>query len=110
MTGLSVKELNQYRKARAKTNKTLNQCGSIETLYKLVHLHKSDRFNNQNLNLKAANTVVCNYHRNLKKVETFESKYDNLDDNLNHHAPPQDASPPAQDQHSLSLSFTNSCP
>ena len=43
-------------------------------------------------------------------MKTFESKYGNLDDNLNHRAPPQDARPSAQDQRPLSLSFTNGCP
>ena len=86
MTGPSVNELNQYRKARTKINDIINQYGSIENLNKLVLLHKSDRSNNQNLTLKAGSTAARNYQNHRKKVETFESKYGNLDDNLNHRA------------------------
>ena len=41
-------------------------------------------------------------------MEIFESKYGNLDNDLNHLASSQDS--PEQDQPPLSLSFTNGCP
>ena len=84
MIGSSVKELNQYRKARTKINNIINQYENIENLNKLVHLHKSDRSNNQNLTLKAANTAVRNYQNHRKKVKISASKYGNIDDDLNH--------------------------
>ena len=68
-------------------NNIIDQYGSIENLNKLVHLHESDWSDYQNLRLKEASTAARNYRRNQKKVETFEYKYCNLDDDLNHRAP-----------------------
>lgn len=106
MTGPSIKELNQYRKARSKINDIVNKYGIIENLF---HLFNQNRKDKNNL-FKSASSAVRNYQRNQNKVEIFESKFGNLDDDLNHCAPPQDAHPPAQDQLPLSLSFANGCP
>ena len=105
MTGPSVKEFNQYQKAEAKINTIINKYESIEKLKELLVEHTY----NNNYSLKTARNAIrkYNYH---KKSGTFESKYGNLDNNLNHHSPPQDARSSEQDQLPLSLPFTNVCP
>ena len=76
MTGPSVKELNQYRKAQAKIINIINKYESIEKLKQLVVEHT---YNNNN-SLKAASAAIRNYNNHRKKVDTFESKYGNIDD------------------------------
>ena len=63
MAGPSVKEFDQYRKARSKINDIINKYGSIECLNSLVQEY---RYNGNN-SLKAASDTVRNYQRNRKK-------------------------------------------
>ena len=65
MTGPSVKELNQYRKAQAKIINIINKYESIEKLKQLVVEHT---YNNNN-SLKTARNAIrkYNYHKNKWK-------------------------------------------
>ena len=65
---------------------------------------------NNNNSSKTARNAIRNHNNHRKKVETFESKYGNLENDLNHLASSQDARSPEHDQPPLSLPFTNSCP
>ena len=63
MAGPSVKEFDQYRKARSKINDIINKYGSIECLNSLVQEY---RYNGNN-SFKAASADVWNYQNHQKR-------------------------------------------